>query len=353
MTRSPVPVTIVTGFLGAGKTTLLNVLLRRPALRRAAVIVNEFGPVGIDHLLVDTVLGDMLMLTTGCICCAARGDLVSALGTLLGRRQRGEIDVDWIVIETTGLAEPGPILDAILLDGALRAACRLAGCITLVDARAGSAALAPHEEALHQIVAADAIVLTKTDLDPECPLAARPEFAAWLHGLNPAAPLLIAQDVGAVVAAVTAPHDRPAPDLYRPAAYAATAGHGAQAHRHDGIEAVCLEAGTLDPAMFDSFLTRLIDRHGAALLRIKGLVASRADPDHPVVVHAVGARLHPSERLERWPSPDRRSRLVVIGRGLAPGVIADLWAAYFGPPAIDRPDAAALSAHGEGGPGLF
>ena len=165
MPEPPIPVAVLTGFLGAGKTTLLNFLLKDPFLSNAAVIINEFGDVGIDHLLVERADENVIEMASGCLCCTIRGDLIDTIHDLLGRRGSGEIkSFDRIVIETTGLADPAPVLHAVMSEPGLLAACRLEGVITVVDAVNGLATLDAHPEAVKQVAVADRIVLTKVDL---------------------------------------------------------------------------------------------------------------------------------------------------------------------------------------------
>ncbi len=335
MTPEPVPVGVLTGFLGAGKTTLLNRLLADPAFAGTAVIVNEFGEIGIDHLLVEAVDGDLLVLTTGCVCCAARGDLLAAVEGLLERRAM--LGFDRILIETTGLADPGPILNALLVGPVLAGTARQAGVLTLVSALDGGATLDRHDEARRQAALADRILVTKSDLAPDAVPALRERLAA----LNPAAAIADARDTGADPALFDAGGaPRPVPQ-----------GH----HRHHAADArirsTVLEAGTVDAARLTGFVATLQDRYGAALLRLKGLAALRHDPERPTVVQAVGHLLHPGTQLDRWPDRDRGTRLVAILDGVDPAEVSALWDGFFGAPAIDRPDAAALM--GEGGRGLF
>ena len=332
---APPPVGVLTGFLGAGKTTLLNRVLADPAFAGTAVIVNEFGEVGIDHLLVEAVEGDLLVLTTGCVCCAARGDLLAAVDGLLERRPA--LGFDRILIETTGLADPGPILNALLLGPVLAGTARQGGVLTLVSAVDGAAALDRHDEARRQAALADRILITKSDLAP----SAVPTLRERLAALNPAAAIGDAREAApdlALFDAGAAP--RPAPH-----------GH----HHHHAADArirsAVLEAGTVDAGRLAGFVATLQGRHGPALLRLKGIAALRHDPERPAVVQAVGHLLHPATHLDRWPDGERRTRLVAILDGVDPAEVAALWDGFFGGPAIDRPDAAALTA--EGGAGLF
>ena len=332
---APVPLGVLTGFLGAGKTTLLNRLLADPAFAGAAVVVNEFGEVGIDHLLVEAVEGDMLVLTTGCVCCAARGDLLAAVDGLLARQPA--LGFDRILIETTGLADPGPVINALLLGPVLAGTARLGGLLTLVSAVDGATALDRHDEARRQAALADRILITKADLAPDAVERLRERLAA----LNPSA------EIGDARGAA------PDPALFDAATGVRPRPHGH--HRHHAADArirsVVLETGIVDAARLAGFVAALQGRHGAALLRLKGIAALLHDPGRPAVVQAVGHLLHPASRLDRWPDGERRTRLVAILDGVDPAEVSALWDGFFGGPAIDRPDAAALM--GEGGAGLF
>ena len=349
------PLFVVTGFLGAGKTTLLNSLLRQSAMAATAVIVNEFGEVGLDHLLFEAVESDLLLLTTGCICCAARGDLLAAIEDLLARRSEGAIAFDRIVVETTGLADPGPILNALVAAPSFHGAVSLGGVLAVVSAKQGDDVLDRHDEARRQVAMADGIAVTCCDLVAGDDAAERAlaGLMARLSRLSPTAEIGEARELAANPQALFA-GDRPLRSVRR------TAGRPGGQHRHHAADArirsLVLEAGQVDAAQLHGFIASLQHRLGAALLRLKGLAALSRDPTRPAVIQAVGHLLHPVTRLAAWPpsDPDRLTRLVVIVDGVDPAEIAALWDDFFGGPAVDRPDATALmTEHDHGGPGLF
>ena len=353
--RPPLPLIVVTGFLGAGKTTLLNTMLRHSALADTAVIVNEFGEVGLDHLLYAAVESDLLLLTTGCICCAARGDLLSAIEDLLARRHEGSVSFDRIVVETTGLADPGPILNALVATPSLQGAVSLVRVLAVVSATHGDEVLDRQDEARRQVAMADTIAVTCCDLaagDPEAEQALA-SLTARLSRLNPTAEIADARRLAIEPEGLFAV-DRPSgtPMVLRLQPEGQHRHHAADAR----IRSQVLEAGQVDAARLCGFIAIEQRRLGDALLRLKGLAALSQDPVRPAVVQAVGHLLHPMTRLAAWPPSGLKNatRLVVIVDGADPAETVAVWDSFFGAPAIDRPDAAALMMRVEqGGPGLF
>jgi G3E family GTPase len=359
----PIPLTLVTGFLGAGKTTLLNRLLKDPALAETVVLVNEFGEIGLDHLLMEGAEDGMILMDSGCLCCTIRGDLVRALEDLLRRRDNGRIaPFKRLVIETTGLADPAPILNVVIAHPylAMRYVCD--GVVTLVDAVNGMATLDRHREALRQVAVADRVIVTKSDL---AEASAQEELRRRIKLLNPGVTILDAQrlpeardlihlgrfDIDAKPADVRAwlaeeaetrrvhePH-RHGDDCAH-ATPDAEAGENGQADvphihdpgRHDDrIRAFTLRAEEpVRQATFDLFWQLLVSTHGPKLLRLKGLVNLAETPGRPLLIHGVQSVLHPPVSLEAWPDADETSRLVMIVDDLDPEVVERLWSAFLG-----------------------
>jgi G3E family GTPase len=350
----PLPLTVLTGFLGAGKTSLLNRLLGNPALAETAVIINEFGEIGLDHLLVRPIREGVVLLQSGCLCCTLRGDLVEALEQLLRDLDNGRAAFRRVILETTGLADPAPVLQTAMTHPYLLMRYRLDGVIVVVDAVNGMATLDAHMEAVKQVAVADRVVLSKTDLvtDP----AARAELVARLRALNPAAPILDAAAGEARPAALLGcglfDPDRKIPDVARwlaAEAYAAYAAHHHHDHRHDPnrhderIRAFTFAAEAAIPtAMLDMFLDLVRSLHGPNLLRFKGIVKLAETPESPLVIHGVQHVLHPPARLPAWPDGDRRTRVVLITRDLDPAAVEKLFGAFLDASAPDRPDRSAL-----------
>ncbi|MES1155753.1 MAG: GTP-binding protein [Pseudorhodoplanes sp.] len=352
----PIPLTLLTGFLGSGKTTLLNALLSDPALKDTAVIINEFGDVALDHLMVERIDDEMMVLSSGCLCCTLRGDLVTALEKLLRGLDNGRVSFRRVVIETTGLADPAPILQTAMSHPYLVMRFRLDGVVTLVDAVNGLSTLDEHREAVKQAAVADRLVLTKTDLlDSPERIATKDRLVVRLRDLNPAAPILDAAKGEATPAhllecGLYKAGDK-IPDVaawLKEEAYAAAHEHGHHHHhditRHDDrVRSFSLATERAIPAaVLDLFLELLRSMHGPNLLRMKGIVRIEETPETPVVIHGVQHILHPPARLERWPDADRRSRLVFIVRDIEPRVISELFDAFLGTPGIGQPDRAAM-----------
>lgn len=317
------PVTVLTGFLGSGKTTLLNHLLAHPGLAQTAVLINEFGEVGLDHLLVKHVAEDIVLLQSGCLCCTVRGDMVDALRDLFVKRVKGEVpDFTRVIIETTGLADPAPIIHTLMTDPLLASRYRLDGIVATVDAVNGARTLDNHAEAVKQAAMADRLVLTKTDI---ADYAAVEMLHARLRQLNPAAPILRADqgrlDPAEILDAGLFNDRDKIPDVRKwlnAEAYADAHHHDHHHHdvnRHD--DRVAAFVFTADkpvswPAL--SFaLELLISNKGENILRVKGIV-NVAGEDKPLAIHGVQHVFHPPAQLESWPDDDRRTRIVFITR---------------------------------------
>ena len=371
MNFEPIPVTVITGFLGAGKTSLLNRLLRHPALAGAAVIVNEFGDVSIDHLLVEQANDGVIQLADGCLCCTVRGDLVDTIADLIDRMQTGKVaPITRIVIETTGLADPVPVLQALTGHPVLVQAIRLDGVVTLVDAVNGQSTLDAHAESVRQVAVADRLVLAKLDLAPAGDVSA---LTARLAALNPAAsqidstgalddpqkllsaglydPATRSADVARWLADAPSHdhgHDHDHTHDHHHHHHADDDGHHHHHHHESHHDARIKRFSLVHPrpiawTTMEMFLDLVRSQQGENLLRLKGVVEIAEDPSRPVVVHAVQKLLSTPQRLPAWPDDVRGTRMVLIGFDLDEEYVRRLFSAFTGAPAIDTPDPAALA----------
>ncbi len=352
---SRTPITLLTGFLGSGKTTLLNGWLRDPALADAAVIVNEFGDVGIDHDLIAASSDNTIELSTGCLCCTVRGDLVDTLRDLADKRARGLVSrFSRVLIETTGLADPAPVIQALITHPVAQA-FRLGRVITVVDGVQGLETLERHVEARKQAAVADEIVLTKTDLKPR----ALPALEARLHELAPGAHLHLASLAAPPSAALLDgidPYDpatKPADVMAwlraeaeaDAAAPAGDHGHGHDhEHAHDhghshghGVHPHDTNRHSADIGSFSllfdeplhwehvaTWLDALVVAHGPDLLRVKGILRI-VGRDKPIVVQAVQTLFSPPAELAAWPEGGQRSRIVFITKGLSRAFVTEVF----------------------------
>ncbi len=329
------PVTLLTGFLGAGKTTVLNHLLDDPQAGRIAVIVNEFGDVGLDHDLVEASTEEIILMDSGCLCCSIRGDLSRTMANLTARRQSGELTFDRVVIETTGIADPGPVLHSLVIDQAIAPRYRLDGVVTVADAATGPHILDTQFEAVNQIAMADLIVISKADLvTPE----ALERFRARLADINGTAKMLCA-DHGKVPAASLFGLSAMRADVTRtglsdwlgaaakPDPLAGLSGFAPKArpalepsslaHHANRISSAAIELeGPIPASVFDFWLDTLVALKGPDLLRMKGIVHVEG-MDWPFVFHGVQHIFDAPVPLKSWAGDEKVSRVVVIARDMA------------------------------------
>ncbi|CAN7513063.1 CobW family GTP-binding protein [Neorhizobium sp. LjRoot104] len=390
--QSRIPVSILTGFLGAGKSTLLNRILKDPGTSDTAVIINEFGEVGIDNFLVEASGDALLEIANGCLCCTVRGELVDSLASIMDGIQTGRLrPIRRIVIETTGLADPAPVMQSVMGNPVIAQNFELDGVITVVDAVNGVATLDRHREAVKQVAVADRLIISKLSMADASGLAA---LKSRLAALNPRAMIVDGDSEAAGTAAILVN------GLYDPATKIADVdrwlrdelandaeehhhhhhghenhhGHEHRGHEHHGHEHhghghhhhhdvnrhgddirsfSIIHDKPIDPMAVEMFIDLLRSAHGEKLLRMKAIVSLSDNPERPLVLHGVQSVFHPPQRLPKWPDgSDRRTRMVLITQGLEEAFVSDLFAAFTGQPRLDRPDRAALEDNPLAVPGL-
>jgi len=314
------PVLLLSGFLGSGKTTLVNALLRDPRLADTAVAVNEFGEVPLDAHLIEDGQDRTVVLANGCLCCNLAGDMEDAVMRIFSRREAGALpNFKRLIIEPSGLADPAPIAQAILRNPVMSRAFRLEGIVATVDALFGEAQIAAHTETAKQIALADALVITKTDM---VDAAAMERLRVVLRRLNPGAEIFTAEN-GEVDAAALLPAGFLDPGMIGPARRFFIA--DAPPHEVETRAISLSAAAPLNWRAFDAWLRKIRLAHAEQLLRVKGIL-NTADSNLPLVIHGVHHVLHTPVQLSAWPDDDRRTRIVLITRGLAKGVIEEAWA---------------------------
>jgi G3E family GTPase len=309
------PVDLITGFLGSGKTTLLRRLLADPALADTAVLINEFGEVGLDHLLLERIDETMVLLQSGCLCCSIREELADAMRNLLARRESGDVPpFRRLVVESTGLADPFPILSTIHAHPVLKHHFRVGNVIATVDAVNGRAQIARQFETVKQIAAADRLVVTKIDL-VDYTVAER--LRTEIRKINPDAPIWSGA-ADAIEAHLLLSDAKPASGRRREKrkvpAVPPDHHHASEVHGDVSSFSVVLDR-PIDWIAFGLWLTMLLNRHGTDVLRVKGIL-NVAGWDRPVAIHGVQHLVHPPEHMKAWPDGDRRSRIVFIVRDL-------------------------------------
>lgn len=331
--QTPIIVNVLTGFLGSGKTTLLNALLSGPDLSNTAVIINEFGSIGLDHLLVETIEEDTVLLQSGCICCTIRGDLKQAILSLFEKRKAGRIGpFTRLIIETTGLADPAPIVATLTADMMLKYHFSMGNIVTVVEAPNGQHNIETYTESARQVAVADRLVITKSDLaEPDVRSALIAKLSTMnptasievSDPANPAASLILTEDIHDLSARPAEARRWIAAERYHDHAHAPVR----DVNMHGAIRAVSVTTpNAVSWPRFSTWLSLLVNRHGDKLLRVKGIIAVEGH-DTPVVIHGVQHLIHQPVHMSAWPGDDRTSVLIFIVDGDI-GDIAQSFAAF-------------------------
>ena len=345
----PLTVSIITGFLGAGKTTLLNRLLASPDMANAAVIINEFGDVSLDHLLVESGDDDIIELSSGCLCCTIRGELVETLERLLDRADADRLTS--IIIETTGLADPVPVMQAVMAHPLLSQRLSLGSVVTLVDAVNGLATLEHYEEARKQVAVADQLLVSKLDLSADTEA-----LKSAISQLNPNIAPRNVVDVSDsdLVQQLNTGLFEMGEKAETVQAWFGGVGHDHSHHHHghdhhdqnrhgETIRSFSLvREKPIEHEALRAFLDLLAAQHGPKLLRVKGLIHVVEHPEQPVLIHGVQSIFHPPRVLDQWPSDEWVTKIVFIADGLDESFIQRLFDGFSGTPQIDQADSAAM-----------
>ncbi|MGF7156949.1 CobW family GTP-binding protein [Bartonella heixiaziensis] len=336
-----IPLTLITGFLGSGKTTLLNRMLRDPLLVDCAVIINEFGEISIDHLLVEKTTEGIIELANGCLCCNLRSDLIDTLTDLINRVQMGDLkQLNHIIIETTGMADPTPILQALLSHPLLTQTLSIGAVLATFDTLNTLSIFERYPEIQKQLALADKIILTKTDLTD--PKTLSNTLSNTLKTINPTAQIIdVHSDHCCASSLISKTFWDEKEENTQLKQWSASTPHN---HAHNWtIRAFSLDCEELiDYATLDAFLDLLKNFYGAKLLRIKAIIALRDDPHRPLVLHGVQTFFHPPRRLPAWPKGIIQTRFIIIADGVEKEEIQKLFNAFLNKPAIDTADKTAI-----------